>query len=176
MIGGGVFLAISGYLISGIWLGIIGWFLGQAARSAEFQSAMSERIGALLVSDVMDAEPVAIPADVTLDRAEDEYFLRYRYPWFPVVDESGHFIGLITQASIEGLPEAIRPTRTVGSVMAADAGDGQSRMRVAADAPLETLLGLEGLVRLGAIMAVDGEGHLRGIVTADAVNRALRPA
>ena len=59
--------------------------------------------------------------------------------------------------------------------MAADGGDGESRMRVEADAPLETLLGLEGLVRLGAIMAVDGDGRLRGIVTADAVNRALSP-
>ena len=81
----------------------------------------------------------------------------------------------MTQTSLEGLPEAIRPGRTVASVMAADGGDGESRMRVEADAPLETLLGLEGLVRLGAIMAVDGDGRLRGIVTADAVNRALSP-
>jgi hypothetical protein len=57
--------------------------------------------------------------------------------------------------------------------MAADAGEGESRMRVPPDAPLEVLLGLEGLVRLGAIMAVDADGRLRGIVTADAVNRAL---
>ena len=59
--------------------------------------------------------------------------------------------------------------------MAAD-GEGESRMRVNSDAPLEELLGLEGLVRLGAIIAVDGEGRLRGIVTADQVRRALAPA
>ena len=41
--------------------------------------------------------------------------------------------------------------------MAAD-GEGESRMRVNADEPLEALLGLEGLVRLGAVIAVDGEG------------------
>ena len=40
--------------------------------------------------------------------------------------------------------------------------------------PLETLLGQEGLARLGAIMAVDGEGVLRGIVTVDPVRRALQ--
>ena len=34
----------------------------------------------------MDAEPVAIPSDATVERALDEYFLRYRWPWFPVVD------------------------------------------------------------------------------------------
>jgi hypothetical protein len=42
------------------------------------------------------------------------------------------------------------------------------------DDPLESLLGQEGLARLGAIMAVDGEGVLRGIVTIDAVRRALQ--
>ena len=34
----------------------------------------------------MDAEPVAIPEDASVERALDEYFLRYRWPWFPVVD------------------------------------------------------------------------------------------
>ena len=38
------------------------------------------------------------------------------------------------------------------------------------------LLGQEGLARLGAIMAVDGEGVLRGVVTVDAVRRALQGA
>ena len=42
--------------------------------------------------------------------------------------------------------------------------------------PLEALLGREGLSRLGAILAVDGEGVLRGVVTLDAVRRALRGA
>ena len=43
------------------------------------------------------------------------------------------------------------------------------------DEPLEALLGQEGLSRLGAIMAVDREGVLRGVVTADRVRQALRP-
>ena len=43
--------------------------------------------------------------------------------------------------------------------------DGSSGLRVRLDEPLENLLGQEGLARLGAIMAVDGEGVLRGVVT-----------
>ena len=45
------------------------------------------------VSDVMDTEPVAIPVDTTLDRAIDEYFLRYRWPWFFAVDAGHRFKG-----------------------------------------------------------------------------------
>ena len=46
--------------------------------------------------------------------------------------------------------------------------------RINVDEPLEALLGSEGLARLGALMAVDREGVLRGVVTLDQVRRALR--
>jgi hypothetical protein len=44
------------------------------------------------------------------------------------------------------------------------------------EAPLEALLGSETLAQLGAIMAVDRDGVLRGVVTLDQVRRALQPA
>jgi CBS domain-containing protein len=44
------------------------------------------------------------------------------------------------------------------------------------EAPLETLLQADGMAQLGALLAVDAEGVLRGIVTADQVRRALLPA
>lgn len=171
---GAYLLLVLGDVISGIWLGFVGVFLGQAARGAEQQSALTSRIDGLRVADVMDDQPVAIPAELSLDRAEEEFFLRYRYPWFPVIDAEGRYVGLVTQAGVEGLPDALRSGRTVASVMAADENAAESRLRVGTDEPLESLLSLEGLTRLGAIMAVDGEGRLRGIVTADEVRRALK--
>lgn len=176
MIGVGVLLAMTGYLVSGIWLGIIGVFLNQAARGAIAQTELTDRIEGLSVADVMDAEPVAIPSEMSVDRAYDEYFLRYGWPWFPVVEADGRLAGLVTEHSISSLPEAVRPGRTVASVMASDTADGDSSLRVDATEPLEALLGREGLIRLGALMAVDSDGRLRGIVTADRVRRALQPA
>ena len=46
--------------------------------------------------------------------------------------------------------------------------------QVRVDTPLESLIGSEPLRRLGALMAVDGEGRLRGVVTFEQVTRALR--
>jgi Zn-dependent protease len=175
MIGVGILFAMRGALISGIWLGIIGVFLNQAARGAIAQTELTSRIEGLSVADVMDAEPVAVPAELTVDRAYDEYFLRYGWPWFPVVDADGRLVGIVTEQSVAGLPEAVRPGRTVASVMATDGG-GESSLRVDAEEPLEALLGREALIRLGALMAVDHEGRLAGVVTADAVRRALTPA
>ncbi len=176
MIALGVYLFLIGAVITGIWLGFIGVFLGQAAKQAELQTRITDRIEGLRVSDVMDDEPVAVPGELTLDRAADEYFLRYGYPWFPVVDASGKLTGLVTSQSVDSVPEAVRPGRTVASVMAADADTGSSGLRVGLEEPLETLLGRDGFARLGAIMAVDPEGRLRGIVTVDQVRRALGPA
>ena len=159
---------------SGIWLIFIGIFLAQAARSAEAQAAFSDRIDHLRVSDVMDAEPVAIPDQLPLDRAEGEFFMRYGWPWFPVVDAGGRLVGVVSREAVESVPDTIRGGRATASVMARD--DGDSGLRAQLEDPLEALLSHEGLGRLGAVMAVDRDGVLRGIVTVDAVRRALRGA
>jgi Zn-dependent protease len=174
LVGLGIFWLIQGDVIGGIWLVFIGLFLRQAARAAEFQTAVTSRIAGVRVADVMDAEPVAVPEELPASRALDEYFLRYRWPWFPVVDSAGRLTGIVGREAVETLPEGVRDSRTVGSVMAADAPG--STLRVGLEEPLEALLGLEALQRLGAVLAVDREGTLRGVVTADAVRRALRPA
>jgi Zn-dependent protease len=174
MVGLGVVLLVTGPGLTGIWLAFIGFFLAQAARSAEAQATFAGRIGHLRVSDVMDAEPVAIPEALTLDRAENEFFLRYGWSWFPVVDTSGHLVGVVSREAVNSLPEQVRSSRPVASVMARD--DVGSGLRVGLEEPLEALLGREGLARLGAIMAVDRDGVLRGVVTIEAVRRALRGA
>jgi Zn-dependent protease len=173
---GGLILvgAIGWDVFSGIWLIFIGFFLSSAARSAEAEAAFSDRIDHLRVSDVMDAEPVAIPEQLPLERAEGEFFLRYGWPWFPVVDESGHLVGVVSREAVSSVPEAARGGRTIASVMARD--DGGEGLRAGLEDPLEALLSHESLGRLGAVMAVDGDGVLRGIVTVDAVRRALRGA
>jgi Zn-dependent protease len=169
---GGALLLGTGDIVGGVWLAFIGLFLAGAARSAEVQADFSGRIEHIRVADVMDAEPVAIAEDAPLSEAEHTFFLRYGWPWFPVVDASGRLVGVVSREAVESVPDGERDSRTVGTVMARD--DGTSGLRVRLEEPLENLLSQEGLARLGAIMAVDSEGRLRGIVTVDAVRRALQ--
>ena len=157
--------------VGGIWSMAIGFMLSQSARAAVVQSQIAERVAGLRVADVMDAEPVAMPAQIKLDRALDEFFLRYRWPWFPVVDATGRFLGLVSRQRVEDVPEALRPGSSVDQVMTIE---NAGSFRINVDEPLEALLGSEGLARLGALMAVDREGVLRGVVTLDQVRRALR--
>jgi Zn-dependent protease len=175
LIGFGLVLVVGGgdLVITGVWMALIGFILGQSARGYAMQSEFSSRIGGISVADVMDADPVSISEDTSVERAIDEYFLRYRWPWFPVVDASHHFRGLLVREVADGVPEPSRASQTVGEVFELDAG---GTLRVRDDAPLESLLGNDALRRLGGLAAVDAEGHLRGVVTADQVGRALRDA
>jgi Zn-dependent protease len=169
----GILLFLRGDLINGIWLGLIGFILLQSARGAVMQTEFTSRIEGIRVADVMDAEPVAIPESASVERALDEFFLRYRWPWFPVVDPTQRFLGLIERGAADAVPEVSRTSSTVADVFEADS---TGTLRVRDDAPLESLLGNDALGRLGALMAVDEDGHLRGVITADQVGQALRRA
>jgi Zn-dependent protease len=169
----GIFRLLSGDTLAGVWTIAIGFMLSQAARGAEVQTRISEHLGNLTVRDVMDAEPVSVLAHTKLDRALDEFFLRYRWPWFPVVDATGRFLGLVSRQKVEEVPEALRQGSSVDQVMMLD--ENRS-LRVGVDDPIEALFGSEALQQIGAVMAVDGDGVLRGVVTIDRVRRALRPA
>jgi CBS domain-containing protein len=171
LIGYGLYRFLVGDVLALAWFGLMGFFIIQAARAADIQSRITARIEGLHVSDVMDVEPVSVSAELKLDRALDEYFLRYGYPWFPVVDAGGRFIGVVSRERTEAVPEQIRATSSVDEVAQFDLGNAHA---VPLDAPLESLLASEGLQALGAIMAVDGDGVLRGVVTIDQVRRALR--
>jgi Zn-dependent protease len=165
-------ILFTGATLSGLWLMVLGWFLGQAARGAVAQTAFSERIEGVTVADIMDSEPVTIPASTPAAQALDEWFLRYRWPWFPVIDDTGRFVGIVEQERVQGaerLGEGGRPVREL-----LEPGEGE--WRVGADTPLESLLGSEPLRRTGALFAVDGDGRLRGVVTIDQVRRALQSA
>lgn len=173
LIGAGIFLAASGAPFNGIYLAIVGWFLATGARAAIAATAFTERIDGITVADIMDAEPVTMPATATVLRAQDEFFLRYRWDWFPVVDDLGHFLGVVSEQRIDGEMTAGRPALEVRELLEASEAE---RWRVASDRPLESLLGDEQLVANGALMAVDAEGILRGVVTIDQVRRALSAA
>jgi Zn-dependent protease len=154
-----------------IWFAALGWLLASAARSTLAQTAFTEQLAGITVADVMDDEPVTIPASLPVARAYEDYFLRYQgWEWFAVIEDDGRYVGLAHRRAVEhgALEEG-------GAMAVRDvAAPGAAEAQVPADAPLEALLSSEPLRRLGALMAVDADGRLRGVVTFEQVTRALR--
>ncbi len=164
-IAGGLVLIASGNAFGGIWLALIGFVVNSSARAASMQTDIAGRISTLTVADVMDREPVAIPDELSVEQALDEYFLRYRWPWFPVVDAAHRFLGLVVRDKADEVPETSRTTSHVSDLLERDDGTFQVRD----DAPLDSLLANRALRRFGALMAVDAEGRLSGVITAEQV-------
>jgi Zn-dependent protease len=155
----------------GLFTLLLAFILYQAAGAAVAAGAVGKRIEGITVADIMDREPVAIPAGTTLLEAQEQFFLRYRWPWFAVVDPASHFLGVVREQRIEQEIAAGRPALPVVEALEQDLP-----VRIGAEESLESLLGSEGLGRLGAMVAVDEQGVLRGVVTLAQIRRALRPA
>ncbi len=173
-IAAGVYMTVTDSILGvfgGVWLALIGMVINGAARTASMQTRLTSTIGDISVADVMDREPVAIPGDLSVAEALDEYFLRYRWPWFPVVDAAHRFLGLLQRDAADGVPELSRSSSHVADIVDADRG-----LFIRDDTPLDSLLSNANLRRLGALMAVDSDGRLSGVVTIEQVGRALRDA
>jgi Zn-dependent protease len=170
MIGYGLYRLLSGDAW-GLWTIMLGWLLGSAARSAILQTAFSDRLDGITVADLMDAEPVTIPADLSAARAYEDFFLRYQgWEWFAVVEPDERYVGVAHREPVRQVAEGGGEGRPVRELVVRTGEDG----KVPADTPLEALLGSEPLRRLGALMAVDRDGRLRGVVTLEQVSRALQ--
>ncbi|HZC28955.1 MAG TPA: site-2 protease family protein, partial [Gaiellaceae bacterium] len=173
LMGLGAYFLVRGDGFGGVWFVLLGWFFAQAARGEIISSRFSERLDGVTVADVMDAEPVTVPNELSVLDAQDEFFLRYRLPWFPVVDRFGRFLGILRRESVDDAVEDGRPALTVGEVLDPDVDTGSV---VGRETPIEQLLGSEALRRFGALMVVDAESRLCGVVTLEDVRRALAAA
>jgi Zn-dependent protease/CBS domain-containing protein len=169
LVGWGLYRVIGGNPW-GLWTVMLGWLLGSSARTAILQSDFSDRLEGITVADLMDDEPVTIPSDTPAERAYEDYFLRYQgWEWFAVVDRDERVAGIAHREPLRQVYEA-GDHRPVGELVVPAGEEGQVR----SDTPLEVLLASEPLRRFGALMAVDGDGRLRGVVTLEQVSRALQ--
>jgi Zn-dependent protease len=155
----------------GLFTMLLAFFLFQAAGAAVIQGSFGQRIKGVTVADIMDREPVTIPAGLSLLDAQEQFFLRYRWPWFAVVDPARHFLGVVREQRVDAEIAAGRPALGVEDVLEEDLP-----VRIDEAEPLESLLRNEGLGRLGAMVAVDEQGVLQGVVTIGQLRKAMRPA
>jgi Zn-dependent protease len=167
LIGWGLYVLVQGNTYGGLYTAALGWMLGSGARGEITRTTVTRQLEGITVADVMDSEPVTIPAALPAGQAYEEFFLRYQgWPWFAVVETDGRYAGLARREAVEAAPPTI-PVRAITT-------DGGADDRVRADTPLEALLSSEPLSRLGALMAVDADGRLRGVITLEQVSRALQ--
>ncbi|WP_426514745.1 site-2 protease family protein [Dactylosporangium sp. McL0621] len=106
---------LSGGLLGGLWLMLIGWFIVSAAVAEERQAAVGSALAGLRVIDVMTPQPATVPADLTVADFVDNYLWRARHSSFPLVD-GAHPAGLITLGRIKQVPPQQRASTRLRDV------------------------------------------------------------
>ena len=112
----GVWAALGGALVQGLWLLLIGWFLNNAARASYLQLLLAQAMESLEVADLMRTRFESIQADDPLQSFIDEKLLRSDQVAWPVL-QGDHPVGLIDLESIRArLREDAQP-ETVAEAM-----------------------------------------------------------
>jgi Zn-dependent protease/predicted transcriptional regulator len=156
---------------TGLWLALIGFFItmaaGQEAAGAKVQAALS----GIHARELMSSPAVTIPGDTAVTAAMRDYFVAYHYTSFPVVDELGRALGLLTLAQMQS------PTATRGRVHSAEEmADRDSTLLVGEEEDVAQLLTRAAFARVGRAVVVDARGTPVGLVSVTDVERALRAA
>nr|HET6905087.1 site-2 protease family protein [Ktedonobacteraceae bacterium] len=112
----GIWQFFTGNILNGIWIGFIGWFLLNAAQSANSQVALQSMFKGVTVGRVMNATPTTVPANISLQRLVDEYFLPQGLR-SAIVMQGDLLAGLITLGDIRHVPREEWTQTPVGHVM-----------------------------------------------------------
>jgi len=106
-----------GYLVDGLWLIFIGMFLRGMSQRGYEEVVIRKTLENVPVQEMMTREVITVPADLSLEQLVHQYFLHYPYRAFPVKDNFGQIVGLITLAKIKDIPPIEYPALTVKQFM-----------------------------------------------------------
>lgn len=115
LMGLGFVSAISGHIIPGVWLILIGLFLKSSAETEQRSSELRFGLQDMKLREIM-TPPIAVSSSTTISQFVNEYVFHYHYRVFPVV-ESNRFMGLIDARSIKGVPPADWPTTRISAYL-----------------------------------------------------------
>ena len=101
----GFFLILAG-ISGGLWLMLIGWFLFNSAHESHQQVSFQESLRGVKVKDIMVRDIITMTADLSLDEAVNNYFLKYGYGGFPLVNGKS-FLGFISLKDIRDIPRSL---------------------------------------------------------------------
>jgi Zn-dependent protease len=166
MIGLGLLAAVRG-AAGGIWLALIGFFVIMAAKAEEGGLRIRTAFAGREAARFMSFPAVVVPAGLSVERALEDYFVRYRYSAFPVID-GDRAPGLIDLAAVERIP-----SRRRAQVLVAEAATFDPDLVVDEHQDVAELLERPAFQRLGRAVVRTAGGEL-GILSITDVNRALR--
>jgi Zn-dependent protease len=159
-------LAALGGVVGGLWFALVGFLVTVAAKADENGLLVRTALSGRTAGKLAVTPAVTVPAEISVERAVDDYFVPNRFSAFPVIDR-GKLLGLLDTASIARLPADRRAAVAVRELAIRDPA-----LIVGPDEDIAELVERPAFQRVGRAVVVDQDAI--GIVSITDVNRVLR--
>ena len=155
----GIVSIITGNFIGGLWWALIGMFLRSASGMSYQQLALRSAFEGEIVKRFMKTDPITVPSWISIQDLVENYFYKYHYKMFPVLDNS-NLVGCVTTRNVKNVPKEDWNKITVKEIT--NKCSPENTIGINADAiKALTLMNITGNSRL---MVLDN-GRLSGILT-----------
>jgi Zn-dependent protease/predicted transcriptional regulator len=104
-------------VVAGLWLAFIGWFLSAAAAQTRRRQLVREVLEGVSVSRLVTPLGPVVSPHIDLDMLVEDWMIRSGARAFPVVDDEGAFVGLVTFADLRRVPREEWETTAVAQIM-----------------------------------------------------------
>ena len=167
----GIFFFFIGNFLNGVWFAFIGWFLQSSAHMGYRQLVFETNIKGIKVRDVMKDDMVMVEKNINLQELIDEYFMRYRFGRFPVVEDfrSEKFIGIISLHDVKSIERKRWPVVRVGDIVKTVTENEKVDMSMEISDAIKKM----GKSELGHLVIMSGN-KLKGIITKSDVMRFIK--
>jgi len=115
MISVGVWQALNGNWVGGLWLAFIGWFLLTAAQESYAQVAIRNTLTGLRAEDIMTRDVPTVPRDMSLEEYVHEVLRTGRR--FHIVTGMGNPVGIVTLHAARTIPREEWANTSIQAVM-----------------------------------------------------------
>jgi Zn-dependent protease/CBS domain-containing protein len=156
----GLISVFLGNLIGGIWFIFIGMFLNQAAKSGYQMTVLHDALSGVKVKNIMTSDVISVPESISLHDLVQNYFYRYLFVSFPVVNDEGQLVGMVSVNQVKDVPKDSWYEKKVMDIMIKASEIQVLSPNAEAWGTLSLLMRNE----FGKIPVVDG-GRLVGIIT-----------
>ncbi|MEB3216827.1 MAG: site-2 protease family protein [Nostocales cyanobacterium 94392] len=107
----------TGELITGLWIGLLGWFGIRNAKTYERVTTLQETLLEMVASDAMTKEFRVVDADKSLRYFADEYLLVTNQSQVYFADRDGRYQGMVCIGDLQVIERSLWETQTVQTIV-----------------------------------------------------------
>jgi Zn-dependent protease/predicted transcriptional regulator len=155
----GVINFIGGNFIGGLWYLLIGMFIRSASQMSYQQMLIRRALAGESVRRFMRENPVTVPSNVSVAALVEDYFYKYHYKMFPVLDDD-KLVGCVSTKQVHQLARQQWPESRVSQI----AESCSNTNTISPNTDAMSALSLMNQTNNSRLLVVEG-GRLLGILT-----------